>query len=1117
MPPSDDAITPQPPAGGAASPPAPGPAATAGAPAAAPADPAEVFRRRVRLLDGALVAAVLLFAFAAALFPARNSDLLMNLAAGRLISQGEYRFGVDPFAFTTQGVYWANHSWLFGLLAYCVYQIPVVGGPALVVLKALLVVALAEVMLRLASRRGQSLWIPASCTALAVAALSPRVLLQPTVVSYLLLALTLYLLARPRREPAAAGGGRAGWDRRWLVPVLCALWVNVDAWFLLGPAVVGLFLLGELLSAQGPAGRARELKTLAAVLAASVAACLVNPHTYHAFTLPPQLGLTGAGPALRGDPYFGPFFSGVLGEALQRPGYGPRFATLAFYPLALAGLVSFGLAPEGVRGWRGAVWLGLFLLGAWNARAVPFFAVAAGPIASLNFLDYAAARPAAAAGARRRGGLAGRALTLAAGVLLVAAAATGWLQAQPDARRLGWDVEFDPALEEAARQVAAWRDRGQADPDGRWFNTGLEVNSYLAWFCPGQRGFLDPRFGLFGGCAEDYLKARRALTADLSEGELSAPPGRGDVGEVFARWNAGYLFHEVDPGYRQTRAVLARALAAPSEWGLSFLNGRAALFSWRDPDGRAAGPSRPLPPWDPDRVAFGPDPARAPAAPAAPAQPREWWDALWRPEPPRPAAIDEAAAQLYYFQAESPRAIRHNTEEARRRLRPASAAAAAAAPALAGPLPAVGAQLAAGRRDYLQGAERLYVLTQDDGPPAALYLALRAGRRALGADPAAPQAAQASTLVGQAYTFLQRVTRERVLSFPLFRDLRQVQQVAAFTQAVRLDPDQEPAHARLTELYDGRYLDLYVKHLKEQVRCQQEHAAEQAAQLGPEGAQAVQDQIRGLQERVARWEKVLADRRNVYENTAANKPVLQRVQAAMQNALPETALALLQKELREQTAVAARADDRTVGTVLEWQVRLLLATGRLDEARELLDPNVANLLGRMPGLPVPPDAAFDWYRAQLAAASGDYAGADQALQAVLSKMGRARLLPQEPEPTDAAVLFSGSFAAWFLQQLSQAAGRPLLDLRPVYSPAVRQQTLELLAVKADVEVLRAALALEAGDTEAAAAQLRHVLTWTGHRGGGARLGFAGAALADMFLNWLEANGAAAGRPEPAKD
>ena len=36
----------------------------------------------------------------------------------------------------------------------------------------------------------------------------------------------------------------------WLLPVLFAVWVNVDNWFLLGPLVVGLYWLGEFIQQQ---------------------------------------------------------------------------------------------------------------------------------------------------------------------------------------------------------------------------------------------------------------------------------------------------------------------------------------------------------------------------------------------------------------------------------------------------------------------------------------------------------------------------------------------------------------------------------------------------------------------------------------------------------------------------------------------------------------------------------------------------------------------------------------------------------------------------------------------------------------------------------------------------
>src|SRR5437868_4775521 len=64
-------------------------------------------------LDRVLVVMTVVFAFLCTSFTARNSDFWMHLATGRLVAQGEYTIGVDPFAYTTTGQYWANHAWLY--------------------------------------------------------------------------------------------------------------------------------------------------------------------------------------------------------------------------------------------------------------------------------------------------------------------------------------------------------------------------------------------------------------------------------------------------------------------------------------------------------------------------------------------------------------------------------------------------------------------------------------------------------------------------------------------------------------------------------------------------------------------------------------------------------------------------------------------------------------------------------------------------------------------------------------------------------------------------------------------------------------------------------------------
>src|SRR5262245_24274354 len=211
----------------------------------------EQLEKEIRLLDRVLVGMVLVLAFLLASFAIQNSDFWMHLATGRLIAQGEYTFGENPFSYP-ETVYWANHAWLFDVVLYQLANLSggidaSAAGIVLVVFKALLVTALAVVMLK-TRRPGQSLWVPTVCTGLAVLAMSPNLLLQPAVVSFLFLGLTLYLLYRGSRiEGAAPSSILNPRYSIWLLPLLFVLWVNLDGGFLLGLLAVGLYLLGELL------------------------------------------------------------------------------------------------------------------------------------------------------------------------------------------------------------------------------------------------------------------------------------------------------------------------------------------------------------------------------------------------------------------------------------------------------------------------------------------------------------------------------------------------------------------------------------------------------------------------------------------------------------------------------------------------------------------------------------------------------------------------------------------------------------------------------------------------------------------------------------------------------
>src|SRR5262249_27599550 len=159
-------------------------AAAAPAPKPKPVDPA-ILRRRLVRAEHVLVGMLLLLAFFLGSFAVTNSDFWMHLATGRLIATGQYGIRHDPLSYST-GTIWVHHSWPYDLSVYLLYC--VVGGPGLVILKSLLVVALVWVLLQM--RRTDQTWcLPVLVIGLALLALSPRLWFEPTCVSFLFLAI----------------------------------------------------------------------------------------------------------------------------------------------------------------------------------------------------------------------------------------------------------------------------------------------------------------------------------------------------------------------------------------------------------------------------------------------------------------------------------------------------------------------------------------------------------------------------------------------------------------------------------------------------------------------------------------------------------------------------------------------------------------------------------------------------------------------------------------------------------------------------------------------------------------------------------------------------------------
>jgi hypothetical protein len=891
-------------------------------------------------------------------------------------------------------------TWLYDVVCYGLFQ--TVGGPGLVAAKAALVASLAVLLVRVSRTTGGWL-IPVACTGLALLAVGSRALLAPATVSYLLLAVAA-------RE---AWRARAAWPGWWLTG-LFVVWGNTDPWFVLGLAVVALIRVGQWLDDR-MTDSPPLLPRLGGVALLALAAAM-NPAHLAGFSLPAELGW-GAAPAEGPVPSAHRAVTTPFAWAyLSALGFSP--AALAYYPLLGLGLVSFLLALPRWRWERFLPWAGLAVLSALQARAVPFFAVIAGPTLAWNLQEFFAQRHRPAIRPQVRVVVSTLAVVLAAAFLV--AAWPGWLQRPPfEPRR--WAVEPAAGLEQAAEAVRRGHAEGIWPTGSRTLHLSRDTAAAFAWFCPEDDGVLDPR-----------------LVAAV--GELNA----GADAQLAAARIGRVVVHVTARG--PELAGLTRLLADSDRWPLLNLEGGFMVFGHRDP----AEVGRPDPfrgrELDLDRLAFRP--GEGETVPLAPAVARRrWWDAFWRPA--LPAAGDRDVATVLLLKAEVLRGSARMRHLAAWEAHQAAALIAAAAgwvgPGAAAdtalrlivlrpPLPPSGGEYPPITRFTFE-CYQPFALARDDAPPGLLYAAVRAARRAVATNPAD---AGSYLVLGQCYLRLLAGTRERVwaVHLPQLAQLRQAQASAALNRAVALNPGLAQAHLELGRLYHQiGYLDLALCHL-------------QAYRAGSgTGREAVTDAE--LAELAAVVDRQLTE----FGPESVRARLADRARMALQRGLAGKARALLLES--DVSAFGPR------GTELELD--LLLRTGRPEDVRDWTAPEVQGSLGA---------TQYHWLRIQALAAVGEYAAADTE---VAELVGADRLAPAR-----VAGRFAVRMGRALLDEQPAGLGLPALLGRVVaqfdFWHAMEQEKAALVR-RADAAVLGGLLALEAGDVERARSAFRAVLAY----------------------------------------
>ncbi len=623
-------------------------------------------------IDAALVGLVLVFAFVASSFVARNTDLWIHLAAGKRMFAGEYfPGGSDPFSYSAEGRTWVNHSWLTDAAAYVLY-----GGTGQVLVGAkALVVALAFGLL-VAIRRPQfSLWPWAACACVGVLAAAPQFTLRPHVVSILLLAVTLYILFRmPQKKDS--------WRFPGAIGITFWVWANCDQWFFMGPLALVLLILGNLIQKYGfntpdepedaantePLGRLPSAEMLAKALGIGILACTLTPHHVRIWELPFELtGANGIGadPRLR-QILIAPHDSIYLNNA----SLGYNVNGLAYVILFVVGAVILGpasfLGIGRVRIAHVALWLGFGVLSLLSVFAIPFFAIVAVPLVASQLNAFGARAELKTLGDPRTrllliGSSGGRVLSVLAVCLLCVLAYPGWVHpdvAKPEyARRVVWAVEPDPALVQTAEQFQQWRDADALPPDARGFVTNTDLANYMAWHAPKEKVFVNARFRHHRRELADYVAVRRGLGLIQVQDE---PPNPRDAAEVLTRRGAEYVVVNVGSADGTTLRLYAQTTTQSlylrwGEWSVWHADGRTTVFGWR-PANESGKPSFAKLRLDPVAKAFGPGVKVTidPVVQQPLAQPQtnldQALDAFRRATRPAPPGAAEAIGWLEYKQ-----------------------------------------------------------------------------------------------------------------------------------------------------------------------------------------------------------------------------------------------------------------------------------------------------------------------------------------------------------------------------------------------------------------------------------------------------------------------------------
>ena len=196
-----------------------------------------------------------------------DGDLPRHILTGNLILQTQRVPATDIFSFRTTGHPSFPHEWLSQVIFATTYDW--LGLDGIVLLTALVIMLTWGIVYYRALRKSKSFFVALLLIALGVAASQIHVLPRPHVFTYLLTAIWVILVESIEENKTRS------W---WLLPFVMLLWVNLHGMFVLGIAILGIYLVGDFLDHPSTSWfRTNTARPLLIATALSVMATFFSP------------------------------------------------------------------------------------------------------------------------------------------------------------------------------------------------------------------------------------------------------------------------------------------------------------------------------------------------------------------------------------------------------------------------------------------------------------------------------------------------------------------------------------------------------------------------------------------------------------------------------------------------------------------------------------------------------------------------------------------------------------------------------------------------------------------------------------------------------------------------